>query len=292
MLDLLDIRQDYIFKLIFAHERNKKILIGLLNAILKDKPHVYDIEIQNPEIPRILKGNKTLILDIKAKIGEHSYCNIEMQSDVSSDTIDRGIQYLAGILSRHAERAPKGISSEKQKDWDYSNPKVIGIWIMGECLNYDYGSAINEAVMTFKPNEMRSYQIISDKIRLFTIELPKFNPQSKKRRDMLDNWLAFFKNPLDSEALQNEEINTAFETLKELSEDENVRQNAEALELGRLAEISARNAEIKAAVKAERARAEEEKLETAKSLLNIGLSVEQISQCTKLPLDIIECLKQ
>ena len=64
--------------------------------------------------------------------------------------------------------------------------------IPGICIcQFEWIGPVNEAVMTFKPNEMRSYQIVSDKIRLFTIELPKFNPKKRHHKDMLDNWMAF-----------------------------------------------------------------------------------------------------
>ena len=60
--------------------------------------------------------------------------------------------------------------------------------------------------MTFKSSEMRSHQIVSDKIRLFAIQLPKFNPKKRKYKDMLDDWMALFNNPMDEEALENREI--------------------------------------------------------------------------------------
>lgn len=40
---------------------------------------------------------------------------------------------------------------------------------------------------------------------------------------MLDNWLTFLKDPLDSDVLAVKEIKDAYEALKELSYDESVR---------------------------------------------------------------------
>ena len=40
---------------------------------------------------------------------------------------------------------------------------------------------------------------------------------------MLDNWLTFLKDPLDSDVLSVKEIKDAYEALKELSYDESVR---------------------------------------------------------------------
>ena len=47
---LLDIQSDYIFKRVFGVEKNKKLLISLINSILKGNPTVTDLEIRNTEI--------------------------------------------------------------------------------------------------------------------------------------------------------------------------------------------------------------------------------------------------
>lgn len=54
---LLDIQSDYIFKRVFGIEKNKELLISLINSILKGNPQVTDIEIRNSEISKILKGS-------------------------------------------------------------------------------------------------------------------------------------------------------------------------------------------------------------------------------------------
>ena len=85
-------------------------------------------------------------------------------------------------------------------------------------------SAVDEAVMTFQKNEMDDYKIASDKIRLFSIELPKFTPIKLNRKNMLDVWMAFLKDPLNDEMQKVEEIHKALDTLKEISADKEVRE--------------------------------------------------------------------
>ena len=298
MTNLLDVRQDYIFKLIFADERNKDVLIALLNAILKDNPHVYDITIQNPEMPKIFSNSKWMYLDIKAKIGDDQYVNIEVQTQNTLDLIDRGIQYLSRMLVANARR-PQDVGKADSNSWNYSYPKVIGIWILTAKLSKDYGTPVNEAVMTFKPNEMRSYQIVSDKIRLFTIELPKFNPKKRHHKDMLDNWMAFFNNPMDEEALKNHEIRKALESLQYLSADEKVREQYDSRNDAILGEMSLINASRKEGEKIgiekgraeERAKAKAEKIESARKMLSKGLEIQDIADFTGLSLTEIEALK-
>ena len=55
---LLDIKSDYIFKLVFGSEKNKDVLISFLNAVLKGNPKVRDIQLKNTEIAKILENNR------------------------------------------------------------------------------------------------------------------------------------------------------------------------------------------------------------------------------------------
>ena len=75
---LLDIKSDYIFKQVFGVEKNKDLLISLINSILKGNPTVTDLQIRNTEISKILKENRTIHLDIKAEIGFQKFVNIEI----------------------------------------------------------------------------------------------------------------------------------------------------------------------------------------------------------------------
>lgn len=62
-------------------------------------------------------------------------------------------------------------------------------------------------------------------MRLFTIELRKFDPNTRQRKDVPDNWLTFLKHPLE-QLLEIEDIKEAYgslEELKELSNNERIR---------------------------------------------------------------------
>ena len=75
---LLDIQSDYIFKRVFGIEKNKKLLISLINSILKGNLTVTDLEIRNTEISKIIKNNLTIYLDIKAEISPQEFVDIEI----------------------------------------------------------------------------------------------------------------------------------------------------------------------------------------------------------------------
>ena len=89
---LLDIQSDYIFKRVFGAEKNKKLLISLINSILQGNPTVTDLELRNSEMSKILRNNRTIHLDIKAEIGRRQFVNIEIQVKNTGEIIDRAIR--------------------------------------------------------------------------------------------------------------------------------------------------------------------------------------------------------
>lgn len=315
---LLDIKSDYIFKLVFGDEKHKRILISLLNAILKGDPKVGDLKILNPEIPKILKKGKSVRLDVKADIGEEKYIDIEIQVAGRLEAADRAVQYLAHLMTEKS-KTKKYLKEVLPEDAtiDYSYPKVIGIWIFAENVTTQK-SAVNKAQMTFEKNELDDYAIMTKKAQIVFIELPKFNPKKADRRDLLNAWLTFLRNPADEAAHEVSEIEEAYEALKHVSADGKVRRTYQAIidkendiESAKVNAVKAAKAEGRAegmaegraegraegekigearGIEKERAKAHQEKIETAKRFLAMGLSVEQVILGTGLSIDEVKSL--
>ena len=219
---LLDIQSDYIFKRVFGVEKNKKLLISLINSILKGNPTVTDLEIRNTEISKIVKNNLTIYLDIKAEINPQEFVDIEIQVRNTGEIMERAVQYLAEILTLNCRKLTEKEKEAGQRQ-TYKYPKVIGIWIMGENVT-DRKDAVNEACVAFPPTERDQYQIITDKLRIFFVELQKFHPKHIDRKNMLDVWMAFLKNPLHDDIQDVPEVKEALDTLKEISADKDERE--------------------------------------------------------------------
>ncbi len=129
---LLDIQSDYIFKLVFGAEKNKNLLISLVNSILKGNPKVKNLELHNTDMSKILKNNRTIHLDIKAEIGFQKFINIEIQVQNTCEIMDRAVQYLAEILTRSSRKlTEKEKKAGKKRTYKY--PKVIGLDIGRKC---------------------------------------------------------------------------------------------------------------------------------------------------------------
>lgn len=286
---LLDIQSDFIFKRVFGIEKNKRLLISLINSILKGNPQVNNIEIRNSELSKILKGNRTIHLDIKAEIGFQKFVNIEMQVRNTGEIMERAVQHLAEVLTLNSRRL-----TDEEKDagkrQTYKYPKVIGIWIMGENVT-DRKDAINEACLSFPPTERDDYQIMTDKLRIFFVELRKFHPKHLDRKNMLDVWMAFLKDPLDTEIQDVSEVRQALDTLKEVSEDEETREIYYLRQRTEFGYISEKNVAVEKALReGEKVGEHKKAIETAKNLLKMNMSIEQVAEATGIPLDEVEKL--
>ena len=299
MIQPLDISTDYIFKLVFGTEENKDVLISLLNAIFKGHPEVKDLKLMNSEISKILKNNKTIRLDVRADIGNRNYVDIEIQVRNTGEIIDRGVQYLCNMM---AENFKKHLNKKLDS---YAYPKVIGIWILKENISDAIGP-VNEMSFARLRNKYNDYKNVTDKIRMFTIELKKFDPKTSDKRDLLYAWLKFLTNTADKETLKEKKIHKAYDTLMKVSADDEVREISRLREETEYNRVSEQNTALKQGREegliegekigiekgraAERAKAAAEKIEMARKMVADGLPVEVVSKYSGLSVDEIKAL--
>ena len=294
---LLDIQSDYIFKRVFGIEKNKELLISLINSILKGNPQVTDLEIRNTEISKIFKNKLTIHLDIKAEINPQEFVDIEIQVRNTGEIMERAVQYLAEILTLNCRKLTEEEKQASQRQ-TYNYPKVIGIWIMGENVT-DRKDAVNEACLDFSPTERDEYQIITDKLRIFFVELQKFHPKYVDRKNMLDVWMTFLKNPLNDEIQSVPEVQKALDTLKEISANEEEREIYNLRQQTEFGYISEKNVAVDKSHKAGKAEGEkigiekganEKAVEITKKMLADGMSVKLAAKYSGLSIEEIKRL--
>ena len=135
-------------------------------------------------------------------------------------------------------------------------------------------------------------------MRIFFVELQKFHPKHIDRKNMLDVWMAFLKNPLNDDIQDVPEVKEALDTLKEISADKDEREIYYLRQHTEFGYISEKNVAVAQALekgkKLEREKAEKEKkaekIESAKKMLSDGLSAELVSKYSGLSLEEIERL--
>ena len=210
---LFDPKVDYVFKILFGDENDKSMLISLLNAILKGKPTIKDLILNNTDIPKILKDNKSCKLDILATSDEGIKFNIEMQCKKTKDIINRTVYYASKLFTKDL----------KEND-DYNNSKVISIWIFGENVT-DRTDPINEAYMTLQKTNNEDYEILTDHLRIIYLELNKYKITKDNIDDKLTKWVDFLTNPIDLEksTFEDEDIEKARKKLEFISSDDKER---------------------------------------------------------------------
>ena len=283
MTELLDPKYDYIFKRIFGTEEGKPQLISLLNALLRGEPKIKSLELNNPEITKILENDKTSRLDIKATSDDGTLFDIEIQCRNTGELPERAVHYMANLFPRTVHKGDK-----------YNKTKVISIWILGESVTKRQ-NAISNAYMTFQPQDPDPYERMTDSARIIFVELEKFNPKNADMHDLLTGWLSFLKDPvvIDKDFLKDHNVSNAMETLKYISADDTARQIYEA----RRKTMNDHNSELTVAYDTgvsdgEKIGEKNKAMETAKRMLQDGLKVELIVKYSGLTQENIEAIKE
>ena len=92
-VELLDPKNDYVFKKIFGEKGDEDILMSLINSILKGNPVIKELELLNTEYPKEGFIRKGCHFDILAKTDNGTTINIEMQYRNNKNINDRIIYY-------------------------------------------------------------------------------------------------------------------------------------------------------------------------------------------------------
>ena len=138
--------------------------------------------------------------------------------------------------------------------------------------------------------ETNTKTILTDKLELYIMELPKIIGKEKEQDKLLD-WLYFIDNPKSERVTkkmgENEELKEAVEELGRISEDEKMQRIADLREKAILDEkaIYAKGIEV-----GEEKGINRRNIEIAKELIKEGMPKIKISHITGLTIEEIEKL--
>ena len=275
MRGLLDPKMDFVFKNIFGSEKHPNILISFLNATLKPKDLITEVEIKNTDLNKGYIEDKFSRLDVKATTSSNEIINIEIQLKNEYNMIKRSLYYWSKLYSEQLNEGE-----------DYS---LLKRTICINILNFKYlKTRMFHSVYRMK--EIHTNEELSDIQEIHFIEIPKLEDGSDEK-DMLVAWIEFLKNP-ESEKVRSlemsvDEIREAKDELIKMSNDDTQRELYEMRAKTLRDKISALNeAERKGIKKGEKNKA----IEIAKSLINLGLDKESIAKSTGLDLCEVEKL--
>ena len=295
-VEMLPLSNDYVFKRIFGKGGNEKILKSLLEAILKI--NIQKIEIKNPEIPKESIEEKLSILDIKAEINENTIIDIELQVGNTTAIERRLVVYNAKLIAGEIKVSEKYQTAKDTIVICIINDNVVkrNAYLSLAMLKYEKAEEIRYVNMGYEKEE----EYLTDMVKYYIIELPKFKTKKPKVADLLEKWLYVIggdQKMMEEYKKENEEIKEAVEQLKEMSADEYERELYEIRERSRLTYntemYEARRKGIEEGKKIGEKRGEKrgeqkEKREIAKKMKEEGIDIQVIQRITELTKKEIE----
>ena len=289
-VDMLPLSNDYVFKRIFGKGGNERILKSLLEAILKIS--IQKIEVKNPEIPKEAIDEKLSILDIKAEINNNTMIDIELQVGNTTAIEKRLVVYNAKMIAGEIK-----VSEKYQKAKDtivicIINDNVVkrNAYLSLAMLKYEKTEEIRYINMGYEKEE----EYLTDMVKYYIIELPKFKKKKPKVADLLEKWLYVIggdQKMMEECKKENKEIKEAVEQLTQMSADEYERELYEIRERSRLTyNTEMYEARRKGMEEGEVKGKAEEKKKIAKKMKEKGADIEYIIEITGLTEEEIEAL--
>lgn len=266
-------KNDFVFKRIFAYKGNEEYLKDFLSSLLK--MDIKEIELEHDvSLEKDLIDEKIGVLDVKATLNNNVEVDIEIQLKNYDNMIERAEFY-----------ASKMLSAQLKKGEEYIKVKPV---IIISILDFDYFEFEEHITKGIIVAEKHREKIIDKYVTYYYIELPKFRRKKLDKEDKTSQWLTFIDSENEKRVMEvmekNDKVKKANEELEYLSGDERVRRLAELRESG-LREMAA--AKRYGYNKGK----EEEKIEIAKAMLKEGLDIKTIIKVTGLSKDEVENLK-
>ena len=207
---------DFIFKKLFGEKGNEDILEAFINAVLSrtNKGPITGVEIiENKELTKELIGDKTGIIDVRAKTLNGEQIDIEVQL-TNQGNMDKRTLFYWGKL--YLENIKKG---EDYKELE----KVITINI----LDFEFLDTINYQSSFHLWEDIDKEYMLTDLIEIHFLELPKFIKKESKnfKENPIERWLAFLEEDTSETMLKElmsmePAIKKAEDKLEYLSSDE------------------------------------------------------------------------
>ncbi len=216
---IIPMTNDYLFRALL--QRSNTVLKGLICSLLHlTMEEILSVTIANPiELGKTI-DDKTFILDVKVLMNSHTIINLEMQVINEYNWTDRSLSYLC----RSFDHLKAGVSYQ-------SAHSIIQIGL----LNFTLFPSHPEFYATYQFLNVKNYTLYSDKMRLSVIDLTRKDLATEEDRSyQIDKWASLFKATTWEElymlAQTNECIKEAAETIYQITQEEQIRQQCEARE--------------------------------------------------------------
>jgi predicted transposase/invertase (TIGR01784 family) len=271
---------DFLFLKIMGEKGDEEQLLAFLNAVLmrEGERAIASVDIlDNRTITAGIAGDKTSILDVRAKTAGGERVNIEVQLRNLGNMDRRSLFYWSLEFSRGLEAGQ-----------DYQEtPNVIAINIV----NYEFMPQVPAFHLSFHIREDTYREVLlTDALEIHFIDMVKFRRMAGKdlKNDALQRWLTWFdkdtpKDLVEEVVTMDSAIQKAEERLVFVAQD---KESLRAYQMRELA-LSDWTSGINHAKQEGR---QERTLAIARNLKNLGIPVDQIIEATGLREDQINGL--
>ena len=278
------------FKRIFGQEFSKPLLMDFLNNLFVGEREIVELTFLDKEQPAVYDGDRSLIYDIYCELVDGEKIIVEMQNKEQPYFKNRSIYYISESIARQGE---------KGTGWMYD---VKAVYLVA-FLNFRQPDIGREFRTDVALMDMRTQQLFSDKLRLIYLQLPYFVKEAADCENDFDRWIYVLKNMETFNRLPWMAQNSVFQRLAEIADvssmtkeerlkyDEGLRKYRDTLcvmEGARLKGLEEGRVEGRAEGRAEGR--VEERVKLIRAMLQTGISMEKVSQCTGLPEEEIKIL--
>jgi len=260
---------DFGFKKIFGEEASKPLLLDFLNALLPISGKIVELTFKNNEQIGQTDLDRKAIYDIYCENEKGEKFIVELQKAKQNYFKERAIFYATFPIREQAEKG----------EWNYNLKAVYCIGILDFTFDdYETEPEKTEVVHTIKLKNQNG-KIFYDKLTFIYLEMPNFKRKETELETRLDKWLFFIKNLED------------FQTIPTIIADEVFNQAFEKAELAKFGQKDLYDYEMNLKIYRDYKNTVntafdegklEGKLETAKSLKKLGVSIKTIIEATGL----------
>ena len=293
MARFIDPRVDWAFKRIFGSEDTKECLITFLNGLFEDELVIKDVTFAKTEKLGLRPDDRGVVFDVYCITNEGKHIIVEMQKKEQEYFADRALYYTARAI---VQQGIRGI-------WDYHLAPVYTVCFM----DFVSDSPVLKKFRTdLVLTDLQTRQRVSDRMRIVYLQLPLFDKHTEAEcMDIFDCWIYIMKNMNMFEQMPFSEKYPVFRKLAEIGDlrklsreelelyDEDIKNMRDIYATRKFDEKRGMEKGMAKGMEIGMAKGmEKEKLATAHRLLSMGLSDEQVSTVTELPLEEIQKLKE
>lgn len=175
---------DFGFKRIFGTPFNRDLLISFLNAVLDGERTITEVKYNNSEKFGTNEDQRKAVFDVYCTTDDDSRFIVEMQNVYQDFYKDRSIYYSTFPIT---EQAKKGV-------WNYELQAVYTVGILNFAFPEDKRSDDNGVFREVKLMDVNRKEVFYDKLTYIYIELANFNKELEECETMTDKWLFSLKN--------------------------------------------------------------------------------------------------